>query len=422
MIKNQFRGVRKLCSVTFLLLTAVLLAVMPARAAGPKAYVGNFKDNTISVIDLELKRVTASIPIPPGPHGMVITPDNRWVYVASDGTSTVSVIDTAIDKLVENIEVGKNPHGVAVTPDGMFVLVGVYDTDSVVLIDTASRKVVGSVPVGKPHNIAVRPNGAVAYVGSQTPGKFSLAIIDLASRTVKENVPLDKTPRGLEFGPNGKHLYITQAGVDSVVVVDPSNNQIVTQIPVGVSPHYANFTADGKRGLTAVQGPSVLAIFNPQTNNVEKSIKVGSRPHWVAPGPGGKTALTTNEDSNDVSIVDLESGAVTNITVGNAPRKIAVQTAPGKQASSSRRITISGFAFAPATLKVSAGETVTWVNEDGAPHSVAVKDGMASDTLMPSKSYSAQFEQLGNYDYFCSIHPYMAGNIVVTERQAAVPR
>jgi YVTN family beta-propeller protein len=422
MIQDQIRGVRKRCSVTFLLLTAVLLAVIPARAAGPKAYVGNFKDNTISVIDLELKRVTTSIPIPPGPHGIVITPDNRWVYVASDGTSTVSVIDTATDKLVENIEVGKNPHGVAVTPDGKFVLVGVYDTDSVALIDTASRKVVGSVPVGKPHNIAVHPNGATAYVGSQTPGKFSLTIIDLARRTVKENVPLGKTPRGLEFGPNGKHLYITQAGVESVVVVDPSNNKIVTEIPVGVSPHYANFTTDGKRGLTAVQGPSVLAIFNPQTNSVEKSIKVGSRPHWVAPGPGGKTALTTNEDSNDVSIVDLESGAVTNITVGNAPRKIAVQTAPGKQASSSRRITISGFAFAPATLKVSAGETVTWVNDDGAPHSVAVKDGMASDTLMPSKSYSAQFEQLGNYDYFCSIHPYMTGNIVVTERQAAVPR
>ena len=235
---------------------------------------------------------------------------------------------------------------------------------------------------------------------------------------MKENVPLDKTPRGLEFGPNGKHLYITQAGVESVVVVDPSNNKIVTEIPVGVSPHYANFTADGKRGLTAVQGPSLLAVFNPQTNNVEKSIKVGSRPHWVAPGPGSKTALTTNEDSNDVSIVDLESGAVTNITVGNAPRKIAVQTAPAKQASSSRRITISGFAFAPATLKVSAGETVTWVNDDGAPHSVALKDGPASDMLMPAKSYSSKFEQIGDYDYFCSIHPYMTGKVAVTEGQA----
>jgi YVTN family beta-propeller protein len=111
--------------ITIALLTPVLLLLKPAVAAGPKAYVGNFKDNTISVIDLELKRVTATIPIPPGPHGMVITPDNRWLYVASDGASTVSVVDTATDKLVENIEVGKNPHGVAVTRDGKYVLVGV---------------------------------------------------------------------------------------------------------------------------------------------------------------------------------------------------------------------------------------------------------------------------------------------------------
>jgi plastocyanin len=44
---------------------------------------------------------------------------------------------------------------------------------------------------------------------------------------------------------------------------------------------------------------------------------------------------------------------------------------------------------------------------------------MTSNTLMPSKSYSAKFEQLGNYDYSCSIHPYMTGTIVVAERQAA---
>ena len=37
---------------------------------------------------------------------------------------------------------------------------------------------------------------------------------------------------------------------------------------------------------------------------------------------------------------------------------------------------------------------------------------------MPAKSYSSKFEQVGNYDYFCSIHPYMTGKIVVTERQA----
>lgn len=413
---QQIRILRNGYSVTILLLVALFLVAHPSGAAGPKAYVGNFKDNTVSVIDVEQKRVTATIPVPPGPHGIAITPDNRWVYVASDGTSTVSVIDAATDKLVEKIEVGKNPHGVAVTPDGKFLLVGVYDTDSVAFIDTATRKVIGSVPVGKPHNIAVHPNGRVAYVGSQTPGKFSLAIIDLTNRKLTDTVSLEKTPRGLEFGPNGRHLYITQAGVESVVVVDPANNKIVIEIPVGVSPHYANFTADGERGLTAVQGPSLLAIFNPQTNSLEKSIKVGSRPHWVAGGPGGKTALTTNEDSNDVSVVDLESGSVTHIPVGNAPRKIAVQTASTEQQSSSRRITISDFAFTPSLLQVSAGETVTWVNDDGAPHSISLKNGIASDTVMPGSSYSTKLDHPGDYDYLCSIHPYMSGKIIVTGR------
>jgi YVTN family beta-propeller protein len=416
---QQMRSWRNRYSITVALLAAALIFVTPAVAAGPKAYVGNFKDNTINVIDLESKRVTATVPIPPGPHGMVITPDNRWVYVASDGTSTVSVIDTATDKIVENIEVGKNPHGVAVTRDGKYVLVGVYDTDSIAFIDTANRKVTGSVPVGKPHNIAIHPDGRLAYVGSQVPGKFSLAVIDLAARTITENVALEKTPRGLEFDRKGRLLYLTQAGTDSVLVMDPANNKTIAEIPVGVSPHYASFTPDGKRGIAAVQGPNLLTVFNPRTNVVEKSIKVGSRPHWVAAGPEGKTALTTNEDSNDVSVIDLENGTVTNIRVGNAPRKIVVQTAAARQQSSTRRVTINGFAFMPALLDLNFGETVTWVNDDGAPHSIAMNNRATSDTVMPGSSYSADFDRPGDYDYLCSIHPYMTGKITVTERRPA---
>ena len=104
---QQLRLTRNAYRLTLAFLATVLIFVTAADAAGPKAYVGNFKDNTISVIDLDSRRVAATISIPPGPHGMVITPDNRWLYVASDGASTVSVIDTATDKLVENIEVGK---------------------------------------------------------------------------------------------------------------------------------------------------------------------------------------------------------------------------------------------------------------------------------------------------------------------------
>ena len=38
---------------------------------------------------------------------------------------------------------------------------------------------------------------------------------------------------------------------------------------------------------------------------------------------------------------------------------------------------------------------------------------------MPTNSYSAKFEQAGDYYYLCSSHPYMTGKIVIMEHQAA---
>ena len=87
---------------------ATLVATL-AFAAGPKAYVGNFKDNTVSVIDTGAGKVVATVPVATGPHGMAITQDGRTVYVSGDGSSSVDVIDTAADKVVKAINVGKAP-------------------------------------------------------------------------------------------------------------------------------------------------------------------------------------------------------------------------------------------------------------------------------------------------------------------------
>ena len=51
-----------------------------------------FKDNAVAVLDTSSNTVIKKIAIPTGPHGLVVTPDGRWVYASSDGASTVSVI------------------------------------------------------------------------------------------------------------------------------------------------------------------------------------------------------------------------------------------------------------------------------------------------------------------------------------------
>ena len=193
-----------------LLLGTLALCAGTAAAADPKAYVGNFKDNTVSVIDARSGAVVATVPVAAGPHGMAVSPDGKTVYVSGDGSSEVSVIDTASDHVTKTIAVGKSPHGLALTPDGRTLLVGVYGEDRVDFVDTASQSVVATVAVPKPHTLAIRPDGKVAYAASQEPGKFLLAVIDLGTRAVVRTVPLDKPPRDLEFGYDGKALYFTR--------------------------------------------------------------------------------------------------------------------------------------------------------------------------------------------------------------------
>src|SRR5262245_5057464 len=90
----------------------------PGAAAAPKAYVGLFKDDAVAVIDTAQNKVTGTISVPKGPHGLGVTPDGRKVYVSSDGASTVSVIDTGSDRVIASIEVGANPHGLAISGTG----------------------------------------------------------------------------------------------------------------------------------------------------------------------------------------------------------------------------------------------------------------------------------------------------------------
>ena len=84
-------------------------------------------------------------------------------------------------------------------------------------------------------------------------------------------------------------------------------------------------------------------------------------------------------------------------------------------AGADETITISGFAFKPATLTVKAGTTVVWVNDDAAPHIVADKASkFRSGTLAKGGKFSQTFAAAGTIDYFCSLHPSMTGKIVVT--------
>ena len=100
---------------------------------------------------------------------------------------------------------------------------------------------------------------------------------------------------------------------------------------------------------------------------------------------------------------------------------LALPTAPRAQsaevaapAATVTEVRIDNFTFSPATLTVTAGTTVTWVNGDDSPHAVAAKDGsFRSKTLDTDDRFSFVFKMPGEYDYFCTLHPHMVGKVIV---------
>ena len=64
---------------------------------------------------------------------------------------------------------------------------------------------------------------------------------------------------------------------------------------------------------------------------------------------------------------------------------------------------------------MTAGTTVTWVNEDDTPHTVVSDDRKTfrSKPLDTDDRFSFTFTTPGTYGYFCSIHPHMTGKVVV---------
>ena len=78
------------------------------------------------------------------------------------------------------------------------------------------------------------------------------------------------------------------------------------------------------------------------------------------------------------------------------------------------KVGIDNFTFNPKEVRVKAGDTVVWTNNDDIPHTVASpRNSIRSKPLDTGDSFSFTFTTPGDFNYFCSLHPHMTATIVV---------
>ena len=87
----------------------------------------------------------------------------------------------------------------------------------------------------------------------------------------------------------------------------------------------------------------------------------------------------------------------------------------GSTAQAAAKITIESLKYAPDTIEIRKGETVEWVNNDLAPHTVTSQSGsvLNSDAIDPDSSWRYTFPEAGTFPYYCTFHPEMKGSVTV---------
>jgi len=98
------------------------------------------------------------------------------------------------------------------------------------------------------------------------------------------------------------------------------------------------------------------------------------------------------------------------------PKATQAATTPEAEGAS---VEIKNFAFEPKTVTIKVGQTVTWTNQDSTTHTVTGDGGIDSDGLSKGKSYSKTFDTEGAFDYHCSPHPQMTGQVIVQKSGVA---
>ncbi|HET6516742.1 MAG TPA: plastocyanin/azurin family copper-binding protein [Nitrosopumilaceae archaeon] len=119
------------------------------------------------------------------------------------------------------------------------------------------------------------------------------------------------------------------------------------------------------------------------------------------------TILTIPNESNS-DIKSIKKNNVTDLATVIMPTK---SSRPGCEETNS--------CYIPSQIFIHKGESVTWLNEDAAFHSVTSgkyenPDGMFdSKHLDPNEFFTIKFDEYGTFDYFCTLHPWMHGQVIV---------
>jgi len=263
---------------------------------GSRFYITNEAESTLDVADAKTLKVTKHIPLTNHPNNVAVSKDGKRVYVAIvAGAGAVDVIDTATLTRVKSIRTEGGIHNTYVTPDGKFVVAGSIPGRKINVIDQKTEEIVWTLPTSegvRPMAFDTNPDGSTKRIFVQLSGFNGFLTVDFAVRKIADTIKLPELPaaervteglqgapaHGLAVTPDGTILGVLSKMNTRVYFFSLPDLKMLGESKVGHHPDWLTFTPDGKRVYVANAGSNSVSVVDVATHKEMTQIPVGQVP------------------------------------------------------------------------------------------------------------------------------------------------
>ena len=199
---------------------------------------------------------------------------------------------------------------------------------------------------------------------------------------------------------------------------------VFAHIPLwSVYPEWGWGTDDSERALAYLKRFASVSVLNGHIHQVMQKIEGHVSFHTAmstafpqpAPGSAPSPGPMKVEAARLKKVLGLSRMSFHDINHPIAITDVPLEEEMKTAGAGEQQVIVDNFSFAPAMTAVPAGSTITWTNRDDVPHNiVSTEQKFKSPVLDTDERFSHTFAAPGTYKYYCSIHPKMTGQVVVS--------
>jgi len=235
------------------------------------------------------------------------------LIVVNKGAASASIVDVSTGQILKTLPTGEGPHEVVVSADGSTAVVTDYGARSggntLTVIDVPGLAVARTIDLGshrRPHGIDFMPGDEIVAV--TTEQSRHVVLVNVETGEIVSELPTEGDVSHMLAIPGSADLIYTSDIRDATVTeIEVARGASVRKFKVPVTPEAVGVTPDGSEVWVGSNDLGVVSVVDTESGEVTQALEGFGWPYRIVFSDDGKTALLPDLRGNELRIVDVDS-------------------------------------------------------------------------------------------------------------------